>query len=462
MRKKLLSLVLALVMCIGLTVPAMAVYEVKNSKCTYELSNNPIGTIEYKFCEIDWENATSVNVTRKVYIVPDNTTVISKTVPNGSLPYVICAYGDDSCVDPMSETNAGEPFTVYPHGTHTFGLKGPLIWRVFSKDLNTGYLDYDEGGINLMAQSSAVEAGLTIQGSTAPGNPSPTPANNAGDTYNDEHITVTNVTSTGKGQYTVDVEEHPEENWPEITCNAPAEITLDMSKGNLAQYAPLATYWDSGRTDITNGKITLTQPGTYVIDYFYGEGYYQCYYIVVKNGSTSPSGNTTGFTDIAATDYFATPVAWAVDKGITNGTGNNQFSPGQNCTNAQILTFLWRAYGEPEPIIGNPFTNSIPDAYTKAAIWAYEKGMVSGTAFDVDTPCTRAMAVTYMWQAAGSPMPFASVDSFSDVSADASYALAVAWALEKGITTGTSATTFSPADICNRGQIVTFLHRNLA
>ena len=88
--------------------------------------------------------------------------------------------------------------------------------------------------------------------------------------------------------------------------------------------------------------------------------------------------------------------------------------------------------------------------------------MVSGTAFDVDKPCTRAMAVTYMWQAAGSPIPFASADSFTDIPADASYTLAVAWALEKGITTGTSTTTFSPDEICNRGQIVTFLHRNLA
>lgn len=88
--------------------------------------------------------------------------------------------------------------------------------------------------------------------------------------------------------------------------------------------------------------------------------------------------------------------------------------------------------------------------------------MGSGTAFDVDTPCTRAMAVTYMWQAAGSPMPFASVDSFIDVAAEAPYALAAAWALEKSITTGIRVTAFSPNDICNRGQILAFLHRNLA
>jgi len=98
--------------------------------------------------------------------------------------------------------------------------------------------------------------------------PTPTtssaPANNVGDTYKDEHIQVTNVTSTGKGQYTVDVEDHPEESWPEITCNAPVEVTLDASKAYLMEYAPIETYWDS-RESVTDGKITLTQPGTYIV-----------------------------------------------------------------------------------------------------------------------------------------------------------------------------------------------------
>lgn len=120
-------------------------------------------------------------------------------------------------------------------------------------------------------------------------------------------------------------------------------------------------------------------------------------------GSTGSTSTSTGFTDVSASAYYAESVAWAIQKGITEGTGNNQFSPNQNCTNAQILTFLWRAYGRPEPTISNPFTNNITEAYRKAAIWAYEKGMVSGRIFDADKPCTRAMAMTYMWQAAGSP-----------------------------------------------------------
>ncbi len=127
-----------------------------------------------------------------------------------------------------------------------------------------------------------------------------------------------------------------------------------------------------------------------------------------------------------------------------------------------------------EPAIANPFTNSIPDAYTKAAIWAYEKGMVSGTTFDADKPCTRAMTVTYLWIDNGSPknemlaeggaeVPYASsalASKFTDVPAAASYREAVAWAIEWGITNGTSETTFSPDQTCTRGQIVTFIFRN--
>ncbi|MCI8478054.1 MAG: hypothetical protein HFE97_06860, partial [Oscillospiraceae bacterium] len=90
--------------------------------------------------------------------------------------------------------------------------------------------------------------------------------------------------------------------------------------------------------------------------------------------------------------------------------------------------------------------------------WAYEKGMVSGGTFGGNIPCTRSMAVTYMWKAAGSPTPSAKV-SFTDISAGTDYASAVAWAVEKGVTSGTSSTTFSPDSICTRGQIVTFLHR---
>ena len=117
--------------------------------------------------------------------------------------------------------------------------------------------------------------------------------------------------------------------------------------------------------------------------------------------------------------------------------------------------------GEPAPAgSANPFSDvKAEDYFYKAALWAREKGLVSGGKFDPDTPCTRASTVTYLWKLAGSPA--AQGGGFSDVPASASYAKAVAWAVEKGITNGTSPTTFSPGDTCTRGQIVTFLHRDL-
>ena len=176
---------------------------------------------------------------------------------------------------------------------------------------------------------------------------------------------------------------------------------------------------------------------------------------------TQPTDPTVGgFTDVKTGDYFAEPVLWAVEKGITAGTSETTFSPNENCSVAQILSFLWRANGSPKPTTANPFSDvKSGDYYADAAAWAYEKGMVSGTAFGGNTPCTRSMAVTYMWKAAGSPS--AKAASFADVSAGADYAQAVAWAVEQKITSGTSATTFSPDSVCTRGQIVSFLYRGL-
>lgn len=175
--------------------------------------------------------------------------------------------------------------------------------------------------------------------------------------------------------------------------------------------------------------------------------------------SIPPTPTVGGFTDVKKTDYYSDAVLWAVEQKITSGTSKTTFSPGATCNRAQILSFLWRASGSPEPTISNPFTDiKATDYYYKAALWAAEKGMVSGTSFGGSTPCTRASTMEYMWKAAGSPA--ASYDGkFDDVPASADYAQAVAWALENGVTSGTSKTTFGPASTCTRGQIVTFLHR---
>lgn len=173
---------------------------------------------------------------------------------------------------------------------------------------------------------------------------------------------------------------------------------------------------------------------------------------------TTPS---TGFTDVAANSAFAPAISWAVENGVTTGKTPTTFAPNENCTNGQILTFLWRANGSPEPTIDNPFTDSIPASFQKAAVWAHEKGLVSGGVFGSDTPCTRSMVVTYLWQLAGKPTVSGSA-SFPDVASGAEYAQAVMWAVENSITTGKTDGTFAPGEVCTRGQIVTFLYRDFA
>ena len=167
-----------------------------------------------------------------------------------------------------------------------------------------------------------------------------------------------------------------------------------------------------------------------------------------------------GFTDIAANAYYRDAVEWAVDQGITTGTGDTTFSPDQDCTRAQIITFLWRAAGSPQTSTIAIIEDIDPSQfYFDAVTWAAEQGIVEdGEDFRPNDPCTRAMAVEFMWRAAG--FQAISMDTgFTDVSASASYSTAVEWAVNYGITTGTSDTTFSPDTVCSRGQIVTFLYR---
>ncbi len=166
-----------------------------------------------------------------------------------------------------------------------------------------------------------------------------------------------------------------------------------------------------------------------------------------------------GFDDVHKGDYFAQPLTWAVENKITSGTSDTAFSPNQTCTVAQILTFLSRAKGSPEPA----GTADVPGVdtgayYYKPAAWALEQGLTDS--FSPDAPCTRSMVVSYLWKLAGSPA--AGTSKFTDVPAGAAYAQAVAWAVEQGITSGTSDTTFSPDDTCTRGQIVSFLYRAFA
>ncbi|MGN1004630.1 MAG: S-layer homology domain-containing protein [Oscillospiraceae bacterium] len=169
------------------------------------------------------------------------------------------------------------------------------------------------------------------------------------------------------------------------------------------------------------------------------------------------------FVDVPTDAYYYDAVLWAVKNGVTTGTSATTFSPNATCTRAQTVTFLWRAAGCPAPKNSTmPFTDIAPDAYYyDAVLWAVENGITKGTndtTFGPDEDCTRAQIVTFLWRFQGT-LTAESDNPFKDVAADTYYADAVLWAVENGITTGTSAITFSPDEDCTRAQTVTFLWR---
>lgn len=207
-------------------------------------------------------------------------------------------------------------------------------------------------------------------------------------------------------------------------------------------------------TERGNGKHIFTMPDSNVtLDYAFKP-------IEVA----PPIQPAISFTDVSPDKYYYDAVAWAVAKGITNGTSATTFSPNGPCTRGQIVTFLWRAAGSPSVNGSNPFTDVKPgDYWYDAVLWAVSEGITDGTSATTFSPndiCTRGQAVTFLYRNAGSPAT-ANSTAFMDVTPDAYYSSAVAWALANSITNGTTATTFSPKDQCTRGQIVTFLYRSL-
>ena len=175
---------------------------------------------------------------------------------------------------------------------------------------------------------------------------------------------------------------------------------------------------------------------------------------------------TNPFTDVLEGAYYYDPVMWAVQQGVTTGMSETIFAPDNTCTRAQIVTFLWRASGSPEPASANmPFTDVAAGSYyEKAVLWAVEEGITKGTSdttFGPDQPCTRGQVVTFLWRSLDEKMPTSDANPFLDVPGDQYYYNAVLWAVENKITNGMSANAFSPDAPCSRGQIVTFLYRAL-
>ena len=198
-------------------------------------------------------------------------------------------------------------------------------------------------------------------------------------------------------------------------------------------------------TDKGNGKYTFTMPASKV----------EIKATFVKKVETSP------FSDVSTNAYYYEAVKWAQEKGITGGIGNGLFGPNQPCTRAQIVTFLWRAAGSSEPKSMSSFSDVSADSYyAKAVAWAVENGITTGTGdgkFSPDATCTREQSVTFLFRAIGKLVD--SKAEFSDVLTDSYYANAVAWAVENGVTNGIGDGLFGPDNSCTRAQIVTFLFR---
>ncbi|MBR4870146.1 MAG: S-layer homology domain-containing protein [Oscillospiraceae bacterium] len=253
-------------------------------------------------------------------------------------------------------------------------------------------------------------------------------------------------------------------------------LNYDSQLGNASGAAALKPTWLAGNVaQVSAGEsaalILKTNGSTYGCgdNYWYqlGAGFSQ-----YNVGTWQPAGFTASpifegdvsFPDVEAGSYCYDAVGWAVERYITNGTSATSFSPHNTCTRAQIITFLWRANGCDRPVNSSDLTD-VPwyASYYQAFYWARSRGMVAYEGkVNPNGACTRAMAVEFMWKNAGSPAYDTSNLPFTDVKANASYAQAVAWALDQGITTGKTATTFAPNATCTRGQIVTFLYRAMA
>ena len=352
----------------------------------------------------------------KINVAADTTvTAVWENIP--VVTYTVTFYANGGSVTPASaETTAEGKLTSLPTptrsrysfvGWYTAASGGAKITTdtVFSKN-TTVYAQwtYSGGGGGYVPATYSVTADKTENGSISV---SPKSASTGS--------TVT-ITVTPDAGYELE------------------KLTVTDSKGNEVELTPAG-----------QNQYTFTMPGS-----------------KVEIKASFKPAETITFTDAAEGAYYYDAVLWAAEQGITDGTGNGKFSPDAPCTRAQIVTFLWRAAGSPEPKSMNSFSDVSADAYyAKAVAWAVEQGITGGTGngkFSPDATCTREQAVTFLWRSQKSPASD-SVNPFTDVAADAYYNSAVLWAVTNGITDGTSATTFSPAANCTRAQIVTFLYR---
>jgi hypothetical protein len=229
----------------------------------------------------------------------------------------------------------------------------------------------------------------------------------------------------------------------------------DVETAVIGQRVRLACIPDEGyRVARIEGPASLTEIGGGLYSFVMSDGPAALSVLFLRENNP--------FLDVNESHYYHDSVLWALEQGITNGLSADIFGPDEDCSRAQVVTFLWRAAGCPAAGGENPFSDVAPeDWYADAVLWAVENGITMGLTADTFGPeevCSRAQTVTFLWRAMGCPESSAE-HPFADVEAGSWYEMPVLWALENGITTGMSATAFGPGAVCSRAQVVVFLYR---
>ena len=335
---------------------------------------------------------------------------VKLTVTKAPTDAVVSVTCDDTSVE-VKDNNDGTYTVALPNTTKTYNFKAALAESA-----------------NYTAADSTCTVSVTRRSSSS-GSSSSNPTYSVSTPSKSENGKVSLDKSTAKKGDTVTVTVTPDAGYQLD------KLTVTDKNGNVLKL-----------TDKGDGKYSFTMP----------DGKVEVKAVFAKKVETSP------FDDVSTDAYYNQAVQWAQEKGITDGISSNLFGPKQPCTRSQIVTFLWRAAGSPEPKGAASGMSDVVSGsyYAKAVAWAVENGITTGTAegtFSPDATCTRAQAVTFLARAQNAKAT--GKTAFSDVPADSYFADAVAWAQANGVTTGTSETTFSPDNDCTRAQIVTFLYR---
>lgn len=391
----------------GGTVTNLYVEHDANYGATFKYND---GTIEHLYLSKENGNGQSIEVT------PVKGVIYNGGVKEQDLVTLTMKYNDGATADSTYNVASGTTITLPTPRRSGYTFNG---WYDGSKFYAAGASYTVSATVTLNASWSYISSGSSSYDPTySVSTPSKT-----------ENGTVTvSPKSASKGD-TVTVTVKPDSGYVLET------LTVTDKNGNEL------TLKDKG-----NGKYTFTMPAGKV---------------EVKATFMEDNSMLNFFYDVPNNAYFYEAVKWAVKNGITDGVGNNLFAPEQPCTRAQIVTFLWRAAGSPEPKAMSSFADVSTDAYyAKAVAWAVENGITTGTGdgkFSPDATCTRAQSVTFLFRAIGKLVD--SKAEFSDVLTDSYYANAVAWAVENGVTNGIGDGLFGPDNSCTRAQIVTFLFR---